>query len=144
MTPRGFRYLLIGSLLCQFAAVIVDFFFPHLVPESLYDAQLQAAANTFASKESLRTIIIIAIVVVSCEILAFIGMFMFKRWARTLGFVLVPISALGSVIIGFDVTSGWVAAFREISLVLWGAALAVSYFSPAVADRFNQEILKNN
>ena len=67
-----------------------------------------------------------------------VGIFLFKRWGRALslystalGFLLVPF-------IGPGVYSGLTSALDEVSFTLWGAVLAMAYFSP-LAERFRSD-----
>ncbi|ATR79065.1 hypothetical protein [Moraxella osloensis] len=66
-----------------------------------------------------------------------IGLFYFKRWARSLSLYSTLAGYLFAPLIGSSLYSGLELALSDGSSVLWGAILALSYFSP-VSQRFGR------
>ena len=68
-------------------------------------------------------------------LVGFVGLFFFKRWARSLSLYSTLAGFLIYPLMGAPLSSGLEAALFEASTTIWGAILALSYFS-AVDDRF--------
>ena len=66
-----------------------------------------------------------------------VGLFYFKRWARSLSLYSTLAGYLFAPLIGSSLYSGLESALSDGSSVLWGAVLALSYFSP-VSQRFGR------
>lgn len=66
-----------------------------------------------------------------------IGLFFFKRWARTLSLCLTILGLVFGASLGPYLQSGPETALWEAGAMLWGAILALSYFSP-VSARFER------
>ena len=71
------------------------------------------------------------------SIAGLVGLFLFKSWARPLSVVSTLVDHLLSAFMGPLLYSGFGEALLGISAVLWGAILALSYFS-AISDQFGR------
>ena len=67
----------------------------------------------------------------------FVGLFFFKNWARSLSLYLQFAGFLLHPFFGPSVSSGLETALVEACATIWGAILALSYFSP-VSARFGR------
>ncbi|MBJ7575460.1 hypothetical protein [Luteimonas sp. MC1828] len=65
------------------------------------------------------------------------GLFFFKTWARSLSLCSTLASFLISSYMGASLYGALENALFEASSIIWGAILALSYFSP-VSDRFGR------
>ena len=72
---------------------------------------------------------------VAASLVAFVGMYFFKRWARSANLVLSALLIVVAPALGHIVLSGIAQGLGEIALLLWGAVLAMAYFSP-LSERF--------
>lgn len=66
-----------------------------------------------------------------------VGLFRFKKWARPVCLSSTLAAFLVIPFLGPQLSSGLESALFEASGVLWGAILALSYFS-AISDRFER------
>jgi hypothetical protein len=126
-TPRQFRALLVASVLVALLGLLIDSLLPSFVPESVRNAELEA----MPSELTLAVIAggVIGVLSILLAIGALVGLFLFRRWGRILG-VAAPLVALATYpILGFVINSGFAAISYEISSMLWGAVLAIAYFS---------------
>lgn len=124
-----FRAMMLGSLALGVTAILLDTMSPNLLPQELrlVDAALM--------KNIPDSVLIIGLLYAIVGIIAFIGLFLFKPWARTLNVALVPVALAFWPLAGYTVSSGWAQALDYIALILWGAVLAVAYLTP-LSERF--------
>ena len=66
-----------------------------------------------------------------------IGLFFFKKWARTLSSMMTIAGFLMHPLIGVSLNSGFESALIEASATLWGVILALTYFS-ALSEKFER------
>lgn len=133
MTDTRFR-----TLLCIYAALvamsIACVFFP-THSESLAVALENEPQGWFMSHfwVAVGTLVALAIAwVAGC-----VGLFFFKAWARLLSLGATIAGVLVYPFTGATLTSGLEGALLEASSMVWGAILALSYFS-SVSGRFGR------
>jgi|GEM_PF-1100410 len=136
-TPRLFRTLILLSLACGIASICVTFLAPWLVPEPLRIAEESIFESVLESmsKSTFGFHLAIFYWIFATSIVGIFGLFMFKPWARPLNVVLAFSSFIVWPLLGYNLTSGWSQAFADFSGILWGAVIAMAYFSP-VSERF--------
>ena len=136
-SPYHFRFLMLLSLFCGVATLCLTFLFPGLVPEPirLADEQLLQNPNDNDSLAWLVLQFIFFVGLLVASIIGFIGLFLFKAWARLLNVVLCFSLFAVWPAIGYNVSSGWAQAFSDFGMLLWGAVIALSYFS-SLSARF--------
>jgi len=134
MSARYFRWFIILSVLLAGGAAALDALFPSLIPQSLSIALENEPVPRII--ENLTLSLVLFLPLAAASITGVVGLFLFKRWGRTLslystvlGFGLYPF-------LGPTVSSGWSSTLSEASVLLWGAVLAVAYVSP-LRDRFS-------
>ncbi len=132
MSTSAFRLLILASLLLQVASALVDSVFPQLLPAELASALDNEPLPPFME----QTWFIGGLILLAALMLAgAAGLFWFKRWARPL--------SLGSTVaayallpfLGSHASSGLALALADAGAMLWGATLALAYFSP-LRERF--------
>ncbi len=128
MSRKNFRILLVLSWLLVIAGVVVSF-----LTESSLPPELRAYLERVGDAPPASGEIVLAVVDVAFIILAIVltvGLFRFRRWARSL----LPVSyALGFALLpahGPYVESGWESALFYVGSSVDGVILALVYFSP--------------
>jgi hypothetical protein len=130
MTVRRFRTFLTGHVLAMLAAVAASF-----LPGG-YSDQLRTAYESepyWLEDAPLAVVIPVVLAALTAIVAGIIGLYRLKRWGRslslatTVGFAfLIPFS-------GPMVASGLEDSLWELSSILWGAVLALAYYSPVAA-----------
>lgn len=127
MSTTAFRCLILASFAMQLCAAFVDALFPSLISPALLRA-VEAERLPSALEHSWVIALLAALAITL--LVAEVGLLFFKRWARTASlwgtFLSLPMySAFGTT-----VESSVSGALAEASSVLWGAVLAIAFFSP--------------
>ena len=132
MSPTIFRILIIFSFLLGIASAAIDFIIPNLIPSSVTQAYLNVPTPVLF-ENPLGLAFLAALLLLAS--VSTIGLLFFKRWARmlslyttVLGFSLYPF-------FGLTLASGWASALSELSTTIWGAVLAIAYYS-SLSERF--------
>jgi hypothetical protein len=137
MTPRLFRVMLVLVLTLALAATCLELAFPELVPSVAREAQKGAWADKSLAYTIVFGLAAIAIYVIG--VASLIGLYFFRNWARILALIATVTGSLYVPSMGFVATSGWAYALSTLSETLWGAVLALAYFSP-LKERFKERI----
>jgi urea transporter len=123
-----FRTLIVSSLVLSLVGGFIDLVFPGLVPESLAKAY-----EAYTEAEAPMSVIIVAgvlsVVVMLLAIVATVGLLLLQSWARSLALWSTALSVLIYPLLGALLQSGVSAALLTISVALWGAALAMTFYS---------------
>ena len=132
MTDRRFRVIVIAYVVSIFVAVFAGLMQAGYTPElrAAYAAEPFWLANV-----SLAILVPLLILAAVISITGIVGLFLFKPWGRSLSLWLTIVGTPLTAIAGPTLASGFESAAWEASTLLWGAILALAYFSP-VADRF--------
>ena len=135
MSATNFPLLIVLSVAFAAGSAAVALLFPELIPQSVSHALENEPLHRIFDDPFLALLLIVPFIVVA--VAGTVGLFFFKRWARSaslyvtiLGFGLYPI-------LGPTVISPWSGALSDASFMLWGATLAIAYFSP-LRDRFSR------
>lgn len=132
-TPRFFRTLMLASLGLSILAFIIDITVPALVPDMVRFAEEQYWNGASTAGLVFRISLLVVYLIVS--LVAFVGLYFFKPWARVANLVLSALLLVVAPALGHIVLSGLAQGLAEIALMLWGAVLALAYFSP-LSERF--------
>lgn len=140
--PTIFRALIVASVVIGGLGACVDFLVPGLLPPVLEDAY-----DAYAAAEELSIPLVLALVgftvaLVIGGVAGTIGLFLFKSWSRQLSLWLSVLATLTYPFLGPVVYSGWATMLTETSMMLWGAVLAMAYFSE-VKVRFDRKLANN-
>lgn len=128
-TPHLFRWLLAANLFLALLASFVDVIFPSLIPQVLWDAQAKMS-ETDAESDSLAWWLAIGVVLLTLAAASYLGLYLFKPWGRRLA-VLTTLLAIPLYFpIGPVIQSAVSTLLLESAMIIWGAILAMAYFSP--------------
>lgn len=132
ITKTSFRVLLVSAVACELFATILS-----LTTEAFLPAEHLAYLQKTAANVGEREIAVLALGVPALllGILAAIGLYKFWPWARTLAFVVTVLGVGLSPLVEVVVELGWVVMFSGAASLLWGAVLALAYFSP-ISENF--------
>lgn len=127
-----FRALLIVSVVTSLIGSFVDNVFPSLIPEPLaqaFDNLPPPATLALFSASALF------LVTFGGMITAVLGLYFFQPWSRYLAVWMTALQLLFYPLFGVSVQSGWAQLLLEVSSVLWGVVLAMSFVS-SLSSRF--------
>ena len=133
MNEKKFRYLLILYALFTFAGVIVALI-PGGYSQTLSDAYDNEPQSWIA--QNLWVMLAIAIPLLIASVSGFVGLYLFKKWGRTLSLCLTVVSPILSLFFGPTLSKPLESMFFEVSTLLWGAILTLAYYS-AINGRFS-------
>lgn len=134
-TVAAFRGLLVASLVTALVGSFIDVAFPSLLPPVL-----QGAWEAHSNEESgtaLWFLAVSALGLLAALVVVMVGLFRLKAWSRPGAVVLTLVTVPYTVILGPALLSGWAMALQEVSAVLWGAAIAMSFMHP-LRERFGE------
>lgn len=132
MSPRVFRFLILSHLVLLGSAGVVDLAFPELVPAAAARALEEAMPPMTADDWRFAAF---AVPWALAFLAGIIGLLFFRRWARSLSLWATVAGLAIYPMFGPSLSSAWAIALAEASATLWGAVLALAFFSP-LADRF--------
>lgn len=123
-----FRTLIVLSLVLSLVGSFIDLLVPGLVPESL-TAAYEDYAMTDASMAGIMTAAALSLGLTLVAVIVAVGLLVLQRWARTLALWSTGVSFVIYPLLGAMLQSGVAVMLVDISMVLWGAALAMAYYS---------------
>jgi hypothetical protein len=126
-TVLAFRVLILAGLALGLVGSTIDFLVPSLVPSTLDDAW-----DSYVADESWGSTVVIgslASLVFVAGVVATIGLLLLKRWARPLALAVTVLSLLTYPLLGPTVSSGWAQMISESGMIMWGAALSMTFFA---------------
>jgi hypothetical protein len=138
MSVVQFRGLLLSAWLLSVAAMVVDVVFPELLPDDLH-----SVASNLPPPVGIDSVPFAIVGLVGGAALIFLviatsaGLWLFQPWARSCSLWATIITVPLLMWAGPGVSSGVGNALNYGSVVLWGAVLAVAYWSP-LAVRFER------
>ena len=132
MSATRYRQLLI-LYFAIFLAAIALAFFPGGYSSGLAEAYAEEP-DTWLMQGTWLPLIVLSVLFVPW-LVALVGLFRFKRWGRSLALYSTILSLLIYPFVGADLSSGLESALYETHATLWGAILAIAYFSP-ISARF--------
>lgn len=131
MTESRYRKLLWIYIALILATIVAGIFPIH--SENL-EAAYQAEPDTWLMSQ-FEIVIFGATVFTLTWLAGLIGLFFFKKWARTIAIWSTLIGFFIYPLIGTSLHSGFESALTDASATLWGVILSLSYFSP-VSEKF--------
>ena len=131
MSDSKFRWLLVLYVVVTLAAMGAAFV-PGGYSQELADAFAQEPESWFFRHIWLA--LAVALPLLAAIIAGVAGLFFFKRWGRTVSLYATILSLVLYVFSGPEIYSAWESALFEVSSLLWGAILALAYYSP-IASR---------
>jgi hypothetical protein len=133
MTPRTYRALLLASVVLGIFGAIFDNVFPSALPAALVQAQ-EAHDSSLSTPYALLHVFA-GLILLIIAFTSAVGLYKFRSWAPRLALVSTALALPSFLLLGATASSGYSMALNEISSMLWGAVLALAYFSP-LRERF--------
>ena len=137
MSVSHYRILLIVSLILGLVGVFLDDVFPQLLSPAFVAAQ-ETQDTQLAETGTMALVlwIVATVALFIAGVASTVGLYLFRPWAPRLALIttilaFATVPALG--IMGTVAQSGMATTFTGISNALWGAVLALVYFSPLKA-----------
>lgn len=136
MSPtRIFRPIFLAANVLAILGTFMDTLIPGLIPPALHEAYKASFATApFSNAQALLAVAFILVFFVG-GIIVDIGLYLYKPWGRRYSLWLSLAALLVYPFLGDVLRSSWANAFIEASMMLWGATLALAYFSD-VRDKF--------
>jgi hypothetical protein len=127
-TLTVFRGFIVASFLTGLLGGTIDLIAPSLVP-----VELSTAYDAYTSELPSLALIIAAgifwVVLLAGAIASSIGMFLLKRWSRRMAWWTTLLSLPMYPPLGSVLYSGWAEMLLTVSVTLWGAVLAMAWYS---------------
>ena len=133
MTDTRYRMLLWLYVAATVASIAASAFPPH--SEAL-EAALEAEPTTWLWRNTAVSIGLFAALAIAW-VVGLIGLFRFKGWGRSVSLYSTLAALLAAPLAGSSLYWGLESGLYEASGMLWGAILALAYFSP-VSARFGR------
>jgi hypothetical protein len=126
MTKTKFRYLLLLYLALSAASLLAGQF---------GDSFSEGLTAAFAQEPNLVEkhpwpSLFVAILFLALTLAGMVGLYKFKLWGRTLSLYTTIAGLLQYVLVGPTLTGAMEHLFSEAGTMLWGALLAIAYYSP--------------
>jgi hypothetical protein len=137
MSRRVFRLLLIANWVLIIAAV-----FAHFISQRALPAELRGWLQAYQRDPQYQVSsgkVLLDLFYIAIQLAVTIGLFTFKRWAKSL---LIPVTVLGYLVVGasrVNVDLQWVVSLKSIVSEVYGMIIALVYFSP-----INREFAKRS
>ena len=138
ISKRLFRLLIVACISTGVIAMLINLI-PGAIPESLSKAE-QALQTTesvnFKIGDAVYGIaLLFSLLLLIAQLIGFCGMYFFKPWSRKLTFVTACISFPMAMFTGPTVLSAYAEPLVELSYNLWGAVMALAYYS-SISENF--------
>lgn len=127
MTIARFRLFLIASVILSIATIATVF---------LPDGYSQGLAEAYASEplpwlfRNQHVASGVGVVAVALVIAGYVGLFTLRRWGRTLSLGITVLGLPLYLLTGPTLLSPLEAMLTDASTLVWGACLALAYYSP--------------
>src|SRR5688572_18988438 len=133
MSDSQFRWLLVLYLIVTLAAIWAGFM-PGGYSQELSDAYTHETESWFFS--NIWVALAVTLPLLAAIVVGLVGLFLFKRWGRAVSLYSTLAAFCMYLLTGPAVYSALEGALFELSNLLWGAILALSYYSP-IASRLS-------
>ncbi|MHC1551219.1 hypothetical protein [Phyllobacterium sp. K27] len=132
MTKARFRILILCYIATLAATAVDAVYFPAQVSEELAAAYATEALPPFA----VNPVIFLPLAAASLAAIVVppVALFFFRKWGRWFGACMTIIIFVALPFLGPSLSSGFGTALLQLSATLWGAILALAYFSPLSRD----------
>lgn len=123
-----FRCVILASIVLAVLGPLLDLFMPGLIPqefEDAYDAYFTEEPQLWLA----LALGVFGLALIVGAVVGTVGLWLFKPWSRGFSFWLTVSSVVTYPFLGPVVYSGWALMLTEVAMMLWGAALAMAYFS---------------
>ncbi|WP_310446982.1 hypothetical protein [Thiobacillus sp.] len=134
MSPFAFRSLVVCSVLLIVAEGIVDWSCPSLIPQSVTAALEKESATSFLEIHPYVSLAVLLPWLIAV-LVSTVGLLFFKRWARSMALYSTVLGLAVYFFFGSSLSSAIGSALTDASSMVWGAVLALAYYSP-LSERF--------
>jgi len=134
ITPRRYRQLLTVYVILLMLIGVAPFLPMAALPLDLHEAWERLPPPAWIP-DSIATTFLLAALLIPLVIAQIVGLYLFRRWARTLSTVLTVLVWPLLLFTGPSVQSALEVVLSDVTSVLWGALLALAWASP-VSRRF--------
>jgi hypothetical protein len=135
VNEKYFRYLLILYVVCTLAAFIAALI-PGGYSQALSDVYSNEPMPWNWNTQNSWTILAVLLPLLAASVAGVMGLYLFKRWGRTLSLYITGVSPILHLLSGPTLSTALESMFFEVSTLLWGVILALSYYS-VLSRRFN-------
>ena len=132
MTKARFRILILCYALSLAAAAVDSVYFPAQVSDELAAAYAREALPPFVYSPAV--FLSLAAASLAAIVIPPVALFFFKKWGRWLGVCTTIVMLVALPFLGPSLSSGMGTAILQLSATLWGAVLALAYFSSVGPD----------
>ncbi|HJQ59524.1 MAG TPA: hypothetical protein VJ890_21635 [Vineibacter sp.] len=135
MTPNRFRVLLTVNAVLFAAGMLVD----DIVPPGFSEALLAAYGDRFYwfDNHYWPSVVMFGLLI-GIIVASYVGLYLFKRWGRSVALLASLASIATYLVYGVTLTSGLQGALLEAGTLLFGANIALAYYSQ-VSERFDSQ-----
>lgn len=136
MTRTRFRQMIVAYVVATVAAVAAMWFpqYSQALADAYADEPMLLTADSVAMGYAMVAVLpYLLIAMLGVQVAVIAGLFLFKRWARSLSLWLTVAGLLLVPFAGATLAWGLESALWEASTLLWGAILVVAYWSPVRA-----------
>jgi len=123
-----FRSLIVISLVLSLVGAVIELVFPGLLPESLAQAY-DAYTESQTSFTGVMVVAGLAVILMVIAVISTVGLLVLQPWARPLALWSTALSFVITPFLGAVLNSGLSLMLIDVSLVLWGAAMAMTFYS---------------
>ncbi|HEY0683863.1 MAG TPA: hypothetical protein VGD45_16140 [Steroidobacter sp.] len=123
-----FRLFVVASFAMAILGEFLDYLIPGLIPTDLDDAYVAWTAAEEPTMSYVLALGALSLVLLIGAVAGMVGLLLFKPWSRWLSLWISVLAMLSYPFLGPSLYSGWATMLTEISMLLWGAALAMAYF----------------
>lgn len=133
-----FRLLIIISLVVAVLGSMLDALMPGLLPAELARAYESVEIIENQALPSVLLMLVALVLLLVAGLVATIGLLFFKPWSRSLALWTSVLAVLAYPLLGPAVYSSWAYMLIEVSMITWGAVLAMAYYSE-VRSQFDRK-----
>jgi len=137
-----FRIILISGVITVIVGVVVGINLADTLPILLQDYLINVDNEDITDGEATLSLIALFSLLILL-LVSTIGLWKFKRWARTLYITLTVISVLFYPTLGPVVMNAWEAMFNDLALILEGILIAMMLTGP-ISEKFKISELVSN
>jgi hypothetical protein len=141
VSDSRFRWLLVLYVIVTLGA-IGAIFVPGGYSQQLADAFSQEPELLLFNNEWLT--LAVALSLLAAMITGLIGLYFFKRWGRSVSLYSTILGLIMYLFSGPEIYSALESVLFEVSSLLWGAILALAYYSPVASRLGSKNSFKPN
>ena len=128
-TSTLFRVLIVVGLSLAIVGASIDMLVPALISDELTTAYNTETELQEWSIARITAVIVLSLALLVAGIASTIGLFLFKPWSRRMALLVTLLALPLYPMLGPVLQSGWATMLIETSTTLWGAVLALAYYS---------------